>query len=133
MPRHRRLRPNPRRALARARAGDRAGQVPSQRRGVTMDTATVASANIPPLIRAAQLVVSGESYLHVDNMTGCIVHDTKVERALLKMGVDLFVLENGERPDEPILIKRKKGGPKINPIMLDLVTAGMLVAVWNKL
>lgn len=90
---------------------------------------------IPPLIRSAKLILQ-EGCMHVDNFTGAIVHDTKVERALLRTGG--VVLWEGDEWDEiagkldaPIAIKRSHGGRKINPVLLDATTASMIVKVWD--
>lgn len=101
-----------------------------------MNTAT--AIKVPPLIRAARLISTECGAMHVDNMTGCIVHDKKVERALAAAGITPYG-EGGEYEevdglhDDPILIRRKKGGPKINPVLLDSFTASMLVQVWDKI
>lgn len=100
-----------------------------------MEATTTTPVNMPPLIRAARLAVDTLGALHVDNVTGCIIHDKKVERALARAGIDLDdpdVWNETERKlAEPILIRRKRGGPPLNPVMLDITTAGMLLAVWD--
>lgn len=99
-----------------------------------MDITTV---KLPPLIRAARLAVDTLSALHVDDGTGRIIHDKKVERTLERAGIDLddpdVWCETERKLDEPILIRRKHGGPPLNPVMLDITTAGMLLSVWGAL
>lgn len=90
---------------------------------------------IPPLIRSARLIAGEWGAMHVDNFTGAIVHDAKVERALIKDGrVPIYYRNEDDEiadNDAPIVIKRSHGGPKINPIMLDGFTASMIVKVWD--
>lgn len=96
-----------------------------------METAT-AITKVPPLIRAAQLAVDALGAVHIDNLTGCIVHDKKVERAMERAGLRFDEEEDADgKLDAPILIKRRRGGPPINPVLLDITTAGMLLAVWR--
>ena len=87
---------------------------------------------VPPLIRVARLIVTDRGAMHVDNFTGKLVHEKKVDRALIKMGLSPYY-EGDEDRDDPIVIKRRKGGPKINPVLLDATTASMLVRVWDAL
>ena len=88
----------------------------------------------PPLVRCARLVLK-EGCLHIDNLTGCLVHDRKVERACRAQGrPNIYEMaEDEETPanELPLLIRRKRGGPKINPVLLDATTASMIVQVWD--
>lgn len=90
---------------------------------------------IPPLIRSAKLIAGEWGAMHVDNFTGAIVHDTKVERALAKDGrVPIYYRTEDDElldNDAPVIIKRSHGGPKINPVLLDAFTASMIVQVWD--
>lgn len=99
-----------------------------------MDTQTMTVTREPYLVRAARLVLK-EGLLHIDNLTGRVVHEKKVERASAKQGRPTVyeMAENEETPanEEPLLITRKRGGPKINPVLLDATTASMIVQVWE--
>jgi hypothetical protein len=100
---------------------------------MTTTEATAPAVKVPPLIRAAKYVLA-HGLAHVDNLTGCLVHSKKVERALMAMGLPAdgpTEQDEIEGRDGPIVIQRKRGGKKINPVLLDATTASMIVKVWD--
>lgn len=97
-----------------------------------MEALTV-TVKMPPLIRAAQLAVDERTAIHVDNFTGRIVHDKKVERAITRAGMRLDEQADAEGESTSILIRRRRGGQPLLPVLLDITTAGMLLAVWEGL
>jgi hypothetical protein len=101
-----------------------------------METTTTTPEKEPPFIRACRLIVKECNAMHLDNMTGRIIHSKKVERALERMGL------SPDGPDEwddvcgrdvPIVIKRSHGGPKLNPVLVDMTTANMVVSIYEAL
>jgi hypothetical protein len=97
-----------------------------------MEALTV-TVKMPPLIRAAQLAIDELGAIHVDNFTGCIIHDKKVERAIARAGLRLDEQAEVEGESTAILIRRRRGGQPLLPVLLDITTAGMLLAVWDGL
>ncbi len=99
-----------------------------------METTAQSQVPEPLLVRSARRVLAS-GYQHIDNLTGGLVNEMKVERAKSRAGypVDEYdEVENLNRNDEsPILIKRSRGGQKINPVLLDAFTASMIVQIYD--
>lgn len=101
-----------------------------------METTTTTPEKEPSFIRACRLIVKESNAMHLDNMTGRIIHSKKVERALERMGIDpdgMTEQDEVEGRDVPIVIKRSHGGPKLNPVLVDMTTANMVVTIYDAL
>lgn len=98
-----------------------------------MEATTQKSAVVEPLLVRSARRVLAEGYQNIDNLTGGLVNEMKVDRAKLRAGHSVDELDEVENvgDESPIQIKRARGGRKINPVILDAFTASMIVQVYD--